>query len=197
VDGARNSALVIGPDGAVVTRYDQLSAEAPFQPGTDPRAMWFRVKGVPAVVTLGRDALWTELSEFAAVAGAQIHIHRDHDADDSPAGRQHRLQTWARCASFLTFSATVNVHDSILWDDLHSREESRAEVKGTPRPDPGNVKVVSPFSANLIARAGAGELIIAKRRVSAQNPHHLHRTSSFNSQMKAWYELGAQLVGPR
>ncbi len=70
--------------------------------------MWFRVKGVPAVVTIGRDALWTELSELAAVAGAQLHIHLDHEIDDSPAARQRRLQTWANCASFLTFTATVS-----------------------------------------------------------------------------------------
>jgi hypothetical protein len=85
----------------------------------------------------------------------------------------------------------------MLWDDLHSREESRAEVKGTPHPDSGKVEVMSPFSANLIQRAGPNELIVATRRVSATNPHHPHRTSNMNPQMKAWYELGAQLIGPR
>ena len=56
-----NSAFVIGSDGSLMTRYDQLSATAPFLSGSDPSAMWFEVKGVPAVVTLGRDALWSEL----------------------------------------------------------------------------------------------------------------------------------------
>ena len=56
---------------------------------------------------------------------------------------------------------------------------------------------MSPFSANLIARASPGELIVATRRVSASNPHHPTRTSNFNPQMKAWYELGAQLIGPK
>jgi hypothetical protein len=84
----------------------------------------------------------------------------------------------------------------MLWDDLHSREESRAEVRGTPRPDPGQVEVMSPFSANLIARAPAGELIVAKRRVSATNPYHPQRTANMNPQLKPWYELGAALIGP-
>lgn len=196
-DGLRNSAFVIGPDGTVLTRYDQLSAVEPFQPGTDARAMWFRVKGVPAVVTIGQDSLWTELSELAAVAGAQIHIHLDDEADDGRVARQRRLETWANCASFLTFTATVNSTDAMLWDDLRGIEEIRSAVKGTPRPDPGAVEVYSPFSANLVARASSGELIVATRRVSASNPHHPKRTSSFNPQMKAWYELGAQLIGPR
>jgi predicted amidohydrolase len=196
-EGLCNSAFVIGPDGALLTRYDQLSAVAPFQPGVDPRAMWFRVKGVPTVVTIEQDALWTELSELAAVAGAQLHIHLDHDPDDTSSGRHRRLQNWTNCASFLTFTATVNSVDAMLWDDLRGREESRSAAKGTPKPDLGKLEVESPFSANLVARASPGELILATRRVSASNPHHPTRTSNNNPQMKAWYELGAQLIGPK
>jgi predicted amidohydrolase len=194
--GETNSAFVIGPSGDLLTRYDQLSAQGPLVPGTNPRAMWFEVKGVPAVVTLEEDALWTELAELPAVAGAQIHIHLDQAKDDSPAGRHDRLQTWVTCASFLTFTATVSDRDSALWDDLQSREESRAEVKGTSRPDPGEVEVLSPFSANLIERGPAGKVIVASRRVSANNPHHPTRTANMNPQMKPWYELGAALIMP-
>jgi hypothetical protein len=188
---------VIGPDGAVLTRYDQLSAAAPLERGKDPRAMWFRVKGVPAFVTIGRDALWTELSELAAVAGAQVHIHLDHEIEDSPAAGQRRLQTWANSASFFTFTATVSVGEAMLWDDLRGREESRHVVKNTPKPDSGVVEVDSAFSANLIGRAKRGELLVATRRVSASNPQHPARTSNMNPQMKPWYELGAQLISPR
>ena len=56
-DKRRNSAFVVGPDGSVLTRYDQLSATSPYEPGDDPATMWFQVKGVPAVVTIGRDRL--------------------------------------------------------------------------------------------------------------------------------------------
>lgn len=193
----RNSAFVIGPDGTVLTRYDQLSAVPPFQSGENAAAMWFRVKGVPAVVTIGRDALWTELSELAAVAGAQIHIHLDNDTANNAEARQQRLETWANAASFLTFTATVNVGEAILWDDLRGREESRAVVKGTPQPDSGEVEVYSPFSANLVARASSGALVVATRHVPAMNGYHPGRTSQLNSQMKAWYELGASLIVPR
>lgn len=194
--GETNSAFVIGPSGDLLTRYDQLSAQQPLVPGTNPRAMWFDLKSVPAVVTLEEDALWTELAELPAVAGAQIHIHLDRAKDDNPAGRHDRLQTWVTCASFLTFTATVSERDAALWDDLHSREESRAEVKGTPRPDPGQVEVLSPFSANLIERGAAGKVIVASRRVSTNNPHHPNRTANMNPQMKPWYELGASLIMP-
>jgi predicted amidohydrolase len=192
-----NSAYVFGPDGALLTRYDQLSASEPFQRGANAPAMWFRVKGVPAFVTIGRDALWTELSELAAVAGARLHIHLEADVDGSPAARQRRLETWANAASFLTFTAVVNGSEAILWDDLRGRDESRAVVKGLPQPDTGAVEVYSPFSANLVARAATDTLAVATRHVPAVNAHHPSRTSNLNPQMKNWYELGAARILPR
>lgn len=198
VDGRRrNSAFVLGPDGSVLTRYDQLSATDPFEPGRDPAAMWFRVKGVPAVVTIGRDALWTELAELAAVAGAQIHVHLDHDPADSPEARLRRLQVWSNLASFQTFTATANVVGSAIWDDLRSLDERHAEVQGLPHPNTGAVEVYSPFSANLVVHVAGGQpLITAARRIGAANLYHPRRTSNFNPQMDAWYSLGAAIVRP-
>ncbi|NWF86182.1 MAG: carbon-nitrogen hydrolase family protein [Bryobacteraceae bacterium] len=192
-----NSAFVIGPDGSLLTRYDQLSATPPFQPGDDPSAMWFRVKGVPAVVTIGEDTLWTELAELAAVAGAQIHVHLDRDPANDPEAALRRLQVWSNLASFQTFTATANVVGSAIWDDLRDAEERRAEVQGLPRPNTGAVEVYSPFSANLVVRAGPNApFITATRHVGARNRYHPARTSNFNPQMDAWYRFGAAIVCP-
>lgn len=198
VDAKRyNSAFVISPDGSLLTRYDQLSASHPFQPGEHPSAMWFRVKGVPAVVTVGSDALWTELAELAAVAGAQIHIHLDHDPVDNADVTLRRLQVWSNLASFHTFTATANATGSAIWDDLQDAAERRAEVRGLPHPDTGPFEVYSPFSANLVVRAGAGpQLITATRHLGPRNRYHPDRTSNFNPQMDAWYRLGAALIQP-
>ncbi len=203
-----NSALVLGPDGSVLTRYDQLSAGEPYQAGASPATMWFRVKGVPAVVSVDRDALWTEFSELAAVAGARIHVHLEHDPIrcEGPGGKSlatsatadgdlRRLQVWSNLASYLTFTATVNVTASALWDDLRGMEETRAEVRGLPRPDTGPVEVYSPFSANLVVRAkDPTDLLVATRHISGPNPYHPSRTASFNPQMDPWYRLGAELI---
>lgn len=192
----RNSAFVIGPDGSLLTRYDQLSATGRFEPGTDPVAMWFRVKGVPAVVTIGRDALWTEFAELAAVAGAQIHVHLDHDSAETSDVR--RLQVWSNLASYLTFTATVNVVGTTIWDDLRGMEESRAEVRGLPHPDTGKVELYSPFSANIVVRATQPTgLIVATRTIPKLNPHHPRRTTAFNPQMDAWYRIGADCLHPK
>ena len=196
--GAFNSAFVIGPNGTLLTRYDQLSAAAPFQPGTAPAKMWFTVKGVPAIVTIGRDALWTELAEMAAVAGARLVIHLDGDTAATDEARQRRLQVWSNHASFLTFTATVGPVDAAIWDDLRGMEEISAEAKRRSRPDTGAVAVYSPWSANLVARTPASspaELLVATRTIPAgPNPHHPLQTTRYNPQMDAWYRLGAAMI---
>jgi hypothetical protein len=190
-----NSAFVIGPDGTLLTRYDQLSAEPPYRPGMAGAPMWFRVKGVPAFVTIGRDALWTELTELAVVAGAQVHVHLDDDPDASPAATLRRRQIWSNAASYLTFTAVANSVDSTLWDDLSGMAESRHIVRGTPKPDHGPVEVDSPFSANLvISTTPERPLVLATRRVAATNPHFKRRTLGFNPQMEPWYQIGATII---
>lgn len=169
-----------------------------------------RIVDVPAIVTLGREGLWTEIAELAAVAGAQIHVHLDHDASTGSEAGLRRLQVWANLASFLTFSATVNVVDSAIWDDLRSRDEVRAYLNSLPnqmcclpfdlRPpqlDSGAAEVYATWGANLVARAGRGRsLLVAMRRVHRMNPYHPARTANLNPQMAPWYALGAQLVLP-
>jgi hypothetical protein len=175
----------------VLTRYDQLAARAPFEPGTNPGAMWFRVRGVPALVTIGRDGLWSEIAELAAVAGAQVHIHL---AAEPPSDRL--LQVWSNLASFVTFTATVNSQgESALWDDLSTLEQRRAVVKGEGNKEPRDVEVFSPFSADLVVTAGTGpQIIYATRTVPKRNPYHPGRTTALNPEMGWWYEQGAMQI---
>ena len=193
---AWNSAFVIGPEGAVLTRYDQLSAQSPDEPGTEATKMWFRVKGVPAVVTVGRDGLWSELAELAAAAGAQIHVHLDHDRATGPAAVQ-RQQVWCNLASFQTFTATVNVTGAGIWDDLRAQEERRAPI-GTKLPESAEAEVYSQYSANLVVQAKSpGELIVATRRVNTANTYHTRTIARKNPQMDAWFRLGAASLLPK
>jgi len=194
--GASNSAYVIGPDGSLLTRYDQLSAEAPFRAGTSPAAMWFSVKGVPAVVILERDALWTELTELSAIAGARIVVLLEGPIAPTAQARQARLQLRADLASYLTLTLAVGAGKASIWDNLLGIEQRRAEFRGGPRPDPGEVSVYSPWAANLVASTESpSELLVVSRTIPAeQNPHYPLRTVRFNPQMDAWYRLGAALV---
>jgi predicted amidohydrolase len=191
-----NSAVVAGPDGAVLARYDQLAAQPPFSSGEHPSAMWFSVKGVPAVVTIGRESLWNEIAELAAVAGARLHVNLSREAVQGGADALRRRQVGAALSSFLTLNVLVNAAGrSAIWDDLSAREETRAEVRDLPRRSPGAVRVFSAFSANLVVEAEAAPALIwATRRVPGKNTHYPQRTANYHPAMAAWYVRGAQML---
>jgi predicted amidohydrolase len=201
VEEWRNSAYVIGPDGGVITRYDQISARPPFTPGKAAGAMWFEVKGVPAVATVGRDALWNEIAELAAVAGARLHVNISRERLSGSDDLLRRRQGGAAMSSFSTLTVMANSGGgSAIWDDLTGREETRAFLRNTPRPQIGDVKVYSIFSANLVVEAPAGpSLVTATGRIPGPNLHHPQRTANFHPAFGPWYLLGASWLmnGPK
>jgi len=90
----------------------------------------------------------TELAELAAMAGAQIHVHLDHDPTSDPDASLRRLQVWSNLASFQTFTATVNVVGSAIWDDLHDAEQRAKRKNFSPHPPrSGGRQVIIPAKA--------------------------------------------------
>jgi predicted amidohydrolase len=195
-DRRRNCAFVLGPDGQLLTRYAQIVVDRPalFVPGTSTRATWFRLHGVPAVVTVGRrEALWNELAELAAIRGAQLHLHLEYDTDATPEGALLRRQLWITMASYRTFTATVNAGatdgllqpsvpaagGSVLWEDFR-RQRGRGAY---------------PYCAIPLVEAGAGqEIIYATCTVETRNAHYDRMVGHYNPQMKAWYDMGARVI---
>ncbi|MBM3333163.1 carbon-nitrogen hydrolase family protein [Candidatus Sumerlaeota bacterium] len=195
----QNCAFVLDDRGEIVTRYAQIVVDRPdlFTPSDDARAMWFRVNGVPSVVTIGRrEALWSEIAELAAVRGAQMHFHLSYDTDTTTQGALLRRQLWANLASFRTFTATVNAAapnrlarpsapangESAIWDDFRRFRKRTPTGYGT-------------YCAVALARAGSGEQIIyAKQTVERSNAHFRTMTGTTNPQMTDWYEMGAHVI---
>jgi len=200
--GRRNSAFAVGPEGNLLTRYDQMVVDRRdlFEEGADVKAMWFRVKGVPAVVTIGSDARWNEIGELTAVRGAQLLLNLSYDANVSEAITLQRMQFWVQLASFCTFSATVNAADpqglarpsipanggSCLWEDFDGHRKKPAD----------NVEVFSQYSACRIVSAGRQEKIIYARRIMPkQNPYFRRLVAGRYPHLEPWYHLGAGIVG--
>ena len=191
--GRHDSAVVLGPDGALLTRYDGLVARRrrPFEPGASAAAMWFEVRGVPAVVTVGGDVLWNEIAELAAIGGAQIHCHLANDAGrvGSEADRLRRDQLWVNLASYRTLTVTANAArppagqgggGSAIWTDVG--RFARGRGKG-------------PYSAVPVARAGdAEELIVATLDVPASNAHPELITAMVDRRMEGWLHAGARAL---
>lgn len=197
----RNSAFVVGPDGTVLTRYDQMVVDRRdlFEEGVDAKSMWFKVKGVPAVVTIGSDARWNEVGELAAVRGAQLLLNLSYGENVSESGTLQRTQFWVQLASFCTFSATVNAADphnvvrpsapanggSCFWEDFDGHRKKPAD----------NVEVFSQYSACRVVSAGPGEQIIyATRTMRGQNTHFRRLVSGRCPHLEPWYHRGARII---
>lgn len=200
-----NSAVAVGPDGALLTRYDQMVVDRHdvFQEGSDAASMWFKVKGVPAVMTVGTDARWNEIGELAALRGAQLLLNLAYDADVSAEATLRRTQFWVQLASFHTFTATVNAAHpqgiarpsatasggSCLWEDFGGHKKSREKVADA-------VEVYSQYSASRIACAGREQTILcAKRAMPGQNMYLRQFVGSRYPSLMPWYHQGARVIG--
>jgi predicted amidohydrolase len=194
-----NSAVVIDPQGKLLTRYDQIVVGRSdlFTGGRSTKAMWFEIKGVPSVVTVGRDALWSEIAEMAALRGAQVHLHLAYDRETSEDAQLRRNQLWVNIASFNTFTATVNAASpeglaspsapaaggSAIWEDFR---RNKAGAEGG----------YFPHSAVRLSEAGRQESIIyAVERVASTNPQFARMTAlTRNPQMTPWYAAGVRAI---
>ncbi|MGB9690460.1 carbon-nitrogen hydrolase family protein, partial [Thermogutta sp.] len=190
-----NRAVVIGSDGTLVTEYGQLSAQPPLEPGRSTQGMLFSVKGVPALLLVEQDILWTELIELAAVRGVRILIHLGRSEGTTPETRQQQLQIWATAASFGMFSAMADVNQAALWEDLNPRAERRAVIEDRAPPISFPVEIYSPFSANLIKLTSHKDVIVAKRKLPSGYNYFQDRVGRY-PMLKAWLQWGSQQVFP-
>jgi predicted amidohydrolase len=198
----RNSAFVVGPEGTLLTRYDQMVVDRRdlFEEGSNPKSVWFKVNGVPAIVTIGSDARWNEIGELAAVRGAQLLFNLSYDEEVSDAATPRRTQFWVQLSSFCTFSATVNAADpqglarpsaqangsSAIWEDFNGHRKTPA----------GKVEVFSQYSACRVVSAGRQETILyAKRTMPKQNTYFARLVARRYPHLEPWYYLGARIVG--
>jgi hypothetical protein len=169
--------------------------------------MWFRVKGVPAIVTVGADARWNEIGELAAVRGAQLLFNLAY-GDDANGAAHRRTQLWAQLASFQTLSVTVNAANpaalarpsapacggSAVWCDFggHRKEPATDPSTGSGQA----VEVFSQYSACRVASIGPQEgLVVVSRRVPATNAYYPRYLKGRNPHLEPWYEYGAASLG--
>jgi predicted amidohydrolase len=193
-----NSAAVIDPQGKLLTRYDQVVVDRPdlFATGLSTKAMWFELHGVPTVVTIGKDAAWSEIAEMAALRGAQVHLHLAYDPDRTAEGQLHRQQEWVNLASFNTFTATVNAASPERLSSPSMLTTGGSAIwEGFSRTKAGAEGGYFPHSAVRLREAGPEETILyAQEKVQKSNPHYSRMTTSTNPQMTPWYTKGLEVI---
>lgn len=196
-----NCAVVIGDDGQVETRYSQIvvDRDSLFYGGTSLQDMWFDVKGIPAIVTIGDDADWIEIGDLAACRGMSLHFHLTNDADGASNTAVLRKQRNLLALSYAQVGAVANVAGP--GGGGESMIVSR--VGGHNQPAPADLEYYLPYQTSVIASGKTGEsLLFATRQVAAKNPldwdtHGRNRSRRYRKQgWDEWIKQGMRLVRP-
>jgi predicted amidohydrolase len=200
VDGKRrNCAFVIGDAGGIKTRYEQLSPNRTdlFQPGSSVKSLWFQLKGVHSIVTIGEDSKWIEMADLAANRGMYLHFHISCETDASDDDAILRKQKNLLMLSYARYGALVNAAAPSGGASMIVSREG-----GHGKPSPEGIIHYLPYQTSVVKRAGSEEsLIYGTRKTSAKNNLDLmsnwrNRNRKSRSQ-KGWYDWiksGAALI---
>lgn len=177
VDGHRsNCAFVIGDDGSIRTRYAQIVARRSdlFKAGLSTRAMWFRLKEVPAIVTIGDDSMWVEIGDLAANRGMYLHFHISYEADSTADAAVLRKQKNLLMLMYAKYGTVVNPADASELSNPSSSAGGTSMIVsregGHNKPRPGGLEYYLPYQTSIVESAGLGETVIyATRRTMAGN----------------------------
>lgn len=204
----QNCAYVIGDDGEVKTKYAQIGVapERPFRGSDTVRGMWFSLKGVQSIVTIGDDADWIELGDLAATRGMCLHFHLRYAADATEEDALLRRETDLLMLSYAAYGAVVNAATPA---DL-PRPSSPAgggslivsREGGHAKPAPDGIEYYLPYQTSIVKSAGADEaLIMATRTVPRFNNLDLNRNwRNRNRRGRAqqgwaeWMKVGARMI---
>ncbi|MDH4238864.1 MAG: hypothetical protein OEW48_04820, partial [Phycisphaerae bacterium] len=209
VDGhRRNCAFVIGDDGSVRTRYAQIAVNRGdlFRSGTSTKAMWFELKGVHSIVTIGDDANWVEMADLAASRGMYLHFHIANESyssiEQAKLGKQRNLLI----LMYAKYGAVVNAAtpSDAPYPGVRTGGMSMIVSRegGHNRPAPSGLEYYLPYQTSIVKSAGSTEtMIFAVRRTSAGNDLDLikywRNRNRKNRAQSGWYEWinrGALLI---
>ncbi len=176
VDGERkNCAVVIGDDGSVLTRYAQIATSRGelFGGGEDPGAMWFELKGVHSIVTIGHDADWVELGDLAATRGMCLRFHISYEADASEDDAILRRQRNLVAMSYAMFGAAVNAGDPSGLKNPSAPASGGSLITsregGHDQAAPEGLEHYLPYQTSVVTSAGGGEAMISAARKTPRN----------------------------
>jgi predicted amidohydrolase len=208
-DARYNGAVVIGDDGSVKTRYAQLATSRVdlFQAGQSVKSLWFSLKGVPSIVTVGDDANWVEIADLAASRGMYMHFHISYESDASPDHTTLRKQRNLLALCYAKYGAVVNAADPA---GLKNPSEAAGGMSmivsregGHNQPAPKGIEYYLPYQTSIVRSAAAEPaMIVVTRRTSAANNMDLVRFWRNRNRRQGgeparydWITGGAALIG--
>ena len=81
-DRPHNSAILVGPDGAEVTRYHKMVPESWFAPGD--HLAFFEIDGIPCTAMVCHDERFPELVRIPVLRGAQVCFYLSYEINPLP-----------------------------------------------------------------------------------------------------------------
>ncbi len=190
----KNSAWVVGPEGKILTRYDQiaLNDKSLFKPGNIAKSMWFKVKGVYSTLSIGKDADYPEITILAGAKGTQMHFHIsceiNHNNDYEIIRRQKGLNLIAPAR----FGAIVNTGKSVNsgTDNLFAGGSMIGiRVGGHNIPDPGGIETYLPYTSSILTSAGSGQEILYGTYTATRTNNTLSWLNSVRKNSRPeWFE---------
>ncbi len=208
-DGHRkNCAFVIGDDGSIKTHYAQLNTAHSdlFTAGSNTKTMWFDLKGVYSIVTIGDDSEWVEIGDLAANRGMYLHFHISYEADSSHDDALLRKQKNLLALMYAKYGTVVNAANPSGLSNPSSPASGISMIVsregGHNKPCPAGIKYYLPYQTSVVESAGAAEtMIYATRKTAAKNDMDLDRYWRNRDRKrraeKGWFEwikLGALLI---
>jgi len=197
-----------GDDGSIRTGYAQITANRGdlLQSGTSTKTMWFELKGVHSIVTIGDDANLVEIADLAANRGMCLHFHIACEvhtsADEQILAKERNLLMlmYARYGAVVNAAVQADTSNPSALAGGMSMIVSREG--GHNRPAPGGLEYYLPYQTSIVASAGSTEMMIfAVRRTSATNNMDLirnwrnrNRSSRAQSGWHEWIKAGASLI---
>ena len=209
VDGyRRNCAFVIGDDGSLKTRYSQISETRAdlFRAGTSTKAMWFELKGVHSIVTIGDDANLIEIGDLAANRGMYLHFHITYEACSSAEEYALFKQKNLLMLMYAKYGVVVNAANASNLSNPGSPADGMSMIVsregGHNKSAPNGLEYYLPYQTSIVKSAGSAEtMIIAARKTSTRNDMDLtaywrnrHRRNRAQNGWYDWIKKGTLLI---
>ncbi|MFC1635931.1 carbon-nitrogen hydrolase family protein [Planctomycetota bacterium] len=209
IEGYRkNCAFVIDDDGNVKTRYAQISESRAdlIQAGSSTKAMWFELKGVHAIVTIGQDVNFVEIGDLAASRGMYLHFHITNETCSSPEEVTLFKQRHLLMLMYAKYGAVVNAAGTLDLSNFISSAGGMSMIVsregGHNKPAPDGLEYYLPYQTSVAESAGSTEtMIIATRKTSARNNMDLiaywRNRNRRNRTQNGWYDwikMGTLLI---
>jgi predicted amidohydrolase len=200
VDGhRRNCAFVIDYDGNIKTRYEQISESRTglFRAGSSTKSMWFELKGVHSIVTIGEDVNIIEIGDLAANRGMYLHFHITYETCSSPEEVTLFKQKNLLMLMYAKYGVVVNAADASGLSNPSAPAGGISMIVsregGHNKPAPVGLEYYLPYQTSIAKSAGSTEtMIFVTKMTSARNDMDLkaywRNRNRKNRAQSGWYD---------